>query len=158
LAPRRRRAGPGARPARPPGRPGRHRPPRRAGGVTSPAHPFFRSLSLAMLRGGVLSRRPRGETTMMPLSGSTGPLAEELYPPRASWGWFLLAGIVLILLGFLAISSAFIAGLLSVLPLGFLLMVCGVAEAVGSFGARRWGGFFLQLIAGVLYFFLGLMM
>src|SRR5262249_43944085 len=115
-------------------------------------------LSLAMLRGGVLSRRARGETTMMPLSGSTGPLAEELYHLRASWGWFLLAGIVLILLGFLAISSAFIAGLLSVLTLGFLLMVCGVAEAVGSFGARRWGGFFLQLIAGVLYFFLGLMM
>jgi uncharacterized membrane protein HdeD (DUF308 family) len=88
------------------------------------------------------------------LSGVT----EELHELRRNWGWFLALGIALIVLGLCAIGSAFIATLATVMTFGILALVGGGVEIASAFWARRWGGFFLHLLAGVLYIVFGFFM
>jgi uncharacterized membrane protein HdeD (DUF308 family) len=63
--------------------------------------------------------------------------------------WFYTVGIVLILLGALALSSTVGVTLVSVLFLGWLLIISGIAEVVHSFWSKGIGSFFLNLLAGI---------
>jgi len=76
---------------------------------------------------------------------------------RRNWGWFLVLGIALILLGAFAIVAAEIAALASVLLFGWMILIGGVFETITAFWARQWSGFFLDLFAGVLYAVIGLL-
>jgi uncharacterized membrane protein HdeD (DUF308 family) len=73
------------------------------------------------------------------------------------WGWFLALGIVLILLGTIAIGSAVLMTIASVLLFGALLVVGGVLQTVHAFWDRRWNGFFIDLLGGILSLVVGLM-
>jgi uncharacterized membrane protein HdeD (DUF308 family) len=77
---------------------------------------------------------------------------------KRSWGWFLALGIVLIVLGTIAIGSTFVMTIASVFFVGWLLIVGGVMEAVHAFWRKRWAGFFLDLLTGILYVVVGWMM
>ena len=83
---------------------------------------------------------------------------EDLQELRRNWGWFLALGIALIILGVCAIGSAFVATLATVMTFGILVLAGGCVEIVSSFWARRWGGFFLHLLAGILYAVIGFLM
>jgi len=72
--------------------------------------------------------------------------------------WFLVVGIVLVILGMVAIGSAVAMTIVSVLFLGWLLIVGGVFEVVHGFSHRPWSGFFINLLGGVLYAVAGLVM
>ena len=74
---------------------------------------------------------------------------------RRNWGWFLLLGIGLILLGILAIGASTVTTLVSVIFLGSLLLIGGIFQIIYSFWAHRWSGFFLSLFVGILYTLLG---
>jgi len=80
--------------------------------------------------------------------------AEEL---KRAWGWFLALGIILVILGVVALVWSVVATLVSVEIFGWLLLVGGVLSAAHAFLRRRWGGFFMELFAGVLYALVGLM-
>lgn len=86
------------------------------------------------------------------------PFAAELQELRRNWGWFLVLGIGLIILGALAIGASFVATLATVWTFGILLLIGGVVEIAGSFRAQRWSGFFLHVLAGVLYLVVGFFM
>lgn len=73
------------------------------------------------------------------------------------WGWFLLLGIVLILLGTAALFLIPAATLGTVIILGWLMIVSGVIESFHGFSVHRWSGFFLHLIGGVLGVLVGLL-
>jgi len=88
---------------------------------------------------------------MTPLVGSIG--IEEV---RKHTTWFLVVGIVLVILGTVAIGSAVAMTIVSVLFLGWLLIVGGVFEVVHGFSHRPWSGFFINLLGGVLYAVAGL--
>jgi uncharacterized membrane protein HdeD (DUF308 family) len=77
---------------------------------------------------------------------------------RRSWGWFLALGIVLIVLGTIALGSALLMTVASVFFFGWLLIIGGVMEAVHAFWRKRWAGFFLDLLTGILYVVAGWMM
>lgn len=77
---------------------------------------------------------------------------EEL---RRCWGWLLFLGIVLILMGTVALGLPLLATISAVLIYGWVLLIGGVFEVVAAFGAQRWGGFFLHLLAGVIDVVLG---
>jgi uncharacterized membrane protein HdeD (DUF308 family) len=77
---------------------------------------------------------------------------------RRSWGWFLALGVVLIVLGTIALGSALLMTVASVFFFGWLLIVGGVMEAVHAFWRKRWAGFFLDLLTGILYVVAGWMM
>lgn len=77
---------------------------------------------------------------------------------RKQWNWFLLLGILLIILGVLAIGSSTVVTVASMVFLGALLLIGGVVQLGYSFTTRLWSGFFLSLLAGILYGVVGLVL
>lgn len=76
---------------------------------------------------------------------------------KRKWGWFLALGILLILLGTVALGSAFLMSVFSMLFLGWMMIVGGVLEAFHAFTCKRWSGFFIDLLTGLLYVVVGFM-
>src|SRR5262245_24068399 len=69
---------------------------------------------------------------------------------RRNWGWYMALGIALGVLGVFAICYSFLTTLVSVVVFGWVLIFSGIVEAIQAFRVRRWGGFFLHLLAAVL--------
>ncbi len=93
--------------------------------------------------------------------GDVGPLkpgAEDTRELRRLWVWVLVLGVVLVILGMVAIGHAAAATVLSVLIYGWLLLIGGAVQIVYAVWARRWSGFFLLLLDGVLCLLVGAMM
>jgi uncharacterized membrane protein HdeD (DUF308 family) len=84
-------------------------------------------------------------------------LVIELEDLRHKWGWFLVLGIVLIVLGVIALSIIPAATIATVMVLGWLMVFGGVVEAVHGFQVHRWSGVFLHLIAGIAGVLIGLL-
>ncbi len=82
-------------------------------------------------------------------------LRHELEAIRGHWGWILALGIILIVIGTIAIAMPLVASLASAVAFGALFLMGGVAQLVGAFWTRDWSGFFLNLLAGVLYLVVG---
>ncbi|HEY1381135.1 MAG TPA: HdeD family acid-resistance protein [Gemmataceae bacterium] len=82
-------------------------------------------------------------------------LLREVEPLRRNWVWFLLLGIALIVLGLIAIGSATMATVATMLFFGWLLLFGGILQIVHAFWARQWCGFLLQLVVGVLQAVIG---
>jgi uncharacterized membrane protein HdeD (DUF308 family) len=77
---------------------------------------------------------------------------------RAHRTWFLILGVVLIIIGTIAIGSAELMTMVSVLLFGWLLIFAGLFEIIHGFARRAWGGFFINLMGGLLYAVTGLLM
>jgi uncharacterized membrane protein HdeD (DUF308 family) len=67
-------------------------------------------------------------------------------------------GIALMILGVVAIGFSLIATLATVLVFGLLLLLGGLFQVVTACWGRSWRGFFLHLLAGVLYLVVGVFM
>jgi uncharacterized membrane protein HdeD (DUF308 family) len=76
---------------------------------------------------------------------------------RHKWGWLLVLGISMVILGTIALFITPAATLGTVLVLGWLLVVSGLVEIIQSFRVRKWGGIFLHLIGGILGVLVGLL-
>ena len=87
----------------------------------------------------------------------TTPLLLEFEHLRHKWGWFLLLGIIMLVLGTVAFIIAPAATIGTVMVLGWLIVVSGVIEAVHAFRMRKWGGIFLHLVGGILGVLIGLL-
>lgn len=75
---------------------------------------------------------------------------------RHRWGWFLVLGIILIVLGLFALIYIPAATLASVLALGWLMIAGGIIEGIYAFHARGWIGVLLNILGAVLGIFAGL--
>lgn len=71
------------------------------------------------------------------------------------WVLLLSLGILLIILGLIAISYSTITTFASVVFLGVIILAAGIVQAVQAFWARRGEGFWFTLIAGILYTVVG---
>ena len=69
---------------------------------------------------------------------------------RKSWGWFVVLGILLMILGIMCIGKAQIATHFSILVLGWVLAISAVVWLIGSFQAAGWSIFFLFLLNAIL--------
>ena len=69
---------------------------------------------------------------------------------RKSWGWFVVLGILLMILGIMCIGKAQIATHFSILVLGWVLVISAVVWLIGSFQAAGWSIFFLFLLNAIL--------
>jgi uncharacterized membrane protein HdeD (DUF308 family) len=76
---------------------------------------------------------------------------------RRNATWFLVLGVILVILGFIAVGRSVSVTLASMYFFGWLLVIGGVVEAVQVFWQRQWGGFFFHLLSGVLYVVVGFM-
>lgn len=77
---------------------------------------------------------------------------------REHWGWFLALGITFILLGFVAVGASALVTVASMIFLGSLLLIGGVVQTAYTFSMRKWSGFFLSLLSGILYAVVGFLM
>ncbi len=84
-------------------------------------------------------------------------LAADLHHLRDRWGRLLALGIVMIVLGVVALIWAPLATLGTVFVLGWLIAISGLVEAIHAFHVRRWSGVFLHIAGGVLGVLLGLL-
>ena len=72
--------------------------------------------------------------------------ATGLEQVRKSWSWFLVLGIMLIVLGVVCGGRAQTATTFSILLLGWILAISGVLWLVNAFRVFSWHGFFLFLL------------
>jgi uncharacterized membrane protein HdeD (DUF308 family) len=84
-------------------------------------------------------------------------LRHEIAALRGNWGWFVVVGVVLIVLGFVALGSLVVASLAAAVAIGAIVLVGGVVESIGAFWSRAWTGFFLHLLSGLLSIVIGVL-
>ena len=75
----------------------------------------------------------------------------ETAPLRAKWGWIVALGVVYMLAGLVALGSVVMATVASVLVVGVMMIIAGVAEVISAFQIKSWGKFLLWVLLGVLY-------
>jgi uncharacterized membrane protein HdeD (DUF308 family) len=94
------------------------------------------------------------------MATTAGPdiAAYEASALKRSWGWFLTLGILQIILGTVAIGWSVFATVVTVVFLGWLLLIGGFVSAAHAFWRKRWQGFFLDLATGILYLVAGCIM
>jgi uncharacterized membrane protein HdeD (DUF308 family) len=78
-------------------------------------------------------------------------LGDAIVKVRASWGWFVALGIGLLILGIIAAANLLTATVASVLFVGVLMLIGGVAQIVLAFRVKTWGRFLFWLLSGILY-------
>jgi uncharacterized membrane protein HdeD (DUF308 family) len=86
------------------------------------------------------------------------PLRQELQHLRESWLLLLILGIGLVLVGMASMICSLIATLATAIFFGTLLLVGGVMQLVNAVTCRNWRGFFVYLLAGILFAVVGLIM
>ena len=72
-------------------------------------------------------------------------------PLRAKWGWIVALGVVYLIAGFIALGSVAMATVASVLIVGVMMIIAGVAEVISAFQIKSWGKFLLWVLLGLLY-------
>src|SRR6202041_2832669 len=98
-------------------------------------------------------RRTVMTNTSYPLSNSQ--VSSDTAPLRAKWGWIVALGVVYLLAGFIALGSVVVATVASVLVVGAMMIIAGVAEVFSAFQIKSWGKFLLWVLLGVLYIIAG---
>jgi uncharacterized membrane protein HdeD (DUF308 family) len=69
------------------------------------------------------------------------PTGADTAQLRSKWGWILALGIVYVIAGFVALGSVMMATVASVLVVGLMMIVAGVAETFNAFQLKAWAGF-----------------
>src|SRR2546430_14603659 len=87
-----------------------------------------------------------------------GLRVEEYLRLHRCWACFLVLGIVVMVVGVMAIGAAFIATFTTILAFGALLLAGGVVQIVNAFLGRGWRGFFVHLLVGVIHLIVGTLM
>ena len=75
-----------------------------------------------------------------------------------NWGWLLALGILMIILGVVAMAAPVVATIAIQVMLGWLLVISGIAEGIHAFMVKEWRGFLLELLSAVLYLGVGLLL
>jgi len=80
---------------------------------------------------------------------------EELH---RHWALFLSVGVALMALGIVATLTAGLSTIVAVDFFDWILVIAGAGVTIHAFWAKRWSGFFLQLLSGLLYLAAGWML
>ena len=88
-------------------------------------------------------------------SFARSPLVAAIEDIRASRGWILALGILLMVVGVVCIAGAVTATFATVLAFGWLLLFSAGIALAHAFHARGWTGFFLWLLSALLRGFTG---
>jgi len=82
-------------------------------------------------------------------------VTSDVAPLRAKWGWVVALGVVYLIAGFIALGSVVMATVASVLVVGVMMIIAGIAEVTSAFKVKSWGKFLLWSLLGVLYIIAG---
>lgn len=70
---------------------------------------------------------------------------------RKRSGLIIGLGAVLIVLGMLALGSSIVFTIAAMVFLGWLMIIAGVLQTAHGFSCKAWGGFFIDVMAGLFY-------
>lgn len=84
-------------------------------------------------------------------NATSAPFQSELARAHSKWVWFVLLGLLFIVLGGLAIGNLLLATIVTVYYVGAFMIVAGVLQFVQSFRVTSWGGFAFWALSGLLY-------
>ena len=84
------------------------------------------------------------------MSNISSLFAAGIEEVRKSWGWFLVSGVVLMVLGAVCIVKAQTTTTFSILVLGWVLAISGVVWLVNALQAWTWSGFFVYLLNAII--------
>ncbi len=84
-------------------------------------------------------------------------LGSAIHTLRHNWSWFVGLGVLSTLAGLLALGNLMVGTLVSILFIGAMMTVAGVAHVIHAFQVREWGQFALWLLTGLLYTVAGLL-
>lgn len=88
----------------------------------------------------------------------TQPAAQPPSEPlRAKSGWIVALGVVYLIAGIVALSSIAFATAVTVLFVGIMMIVAGVAEVFHAFRMRPWSKSLLWILLGALYIVAGVL-
>ncbi|MGE3409260.1 MAG: HdeD family acid-resistance protein [Pirellulales bacterium] len=76
---------------------------------------------------------------------------------RRRWPWFFGLGLLLFVLGLIAIGAAATVTLVTMLFFGCLIIVGGLFQIASAIVFRRWGGYVVDLIVGILSLVVGIL-
>ena len=110
-----------------------------------------------------MSTTPSGTTPSSTTPSSTMPSMSELQSRlsqavREHWKLFLIEGIILVILGILAILVPPLATIAVTILIGWLFLISGVAGLITTFGARQAPGFWWSLLSALLGIAAGLVL
>jgi uncharacterized membrane protein HdeD (DUF308 family) len=71
------------------------------------------------------------------------------------WGWLFALGILMVVLGVIAIGASVFVTLATMVFVGCLMLAGGILQTIHAIAMRGWGGFYIDLMAGVLYTVVG---
>ncbi|MDO8507663.1 MAG: HdeD family acid-resistance protein [bacterium] len=94
-------------------------------------------------------------------SVATGTMSMDLSEREAidrGWGWAVTMGIVMIVLGALAVVYPIVTSVGVTFLLGVVLVVAGVAQLVQAFSVRGWSGFFWHTLVAITYAVIGVLL
>lgn len=69
--------------------------------------------------------------------------------------WFIFLGFVLTALGIVAVAFPFMTTIATKIFLGWLFLIGGFVQVIHAFSTQKWSAFFLNLLVGALYMFVG---
>lgn len=92
------------------------------------------------------------------LEGQSDQELNDMEIPREYKGWFFGLGVALIILGVAAISLPMFVALTIDVIVGAILAIGGIAHIGHALMSRKWKGFLLGLLVGVLYLVAGVVM
>jgi uncharacterized membrane protein HdeD (DUF308 family) len=69
---------------------------------------------------------------------------------RDHWKLFLIEGVILVVLGFLAVAVPMVAGIAVTILFGWLFLISGIVGLYTTFALRHAPGFWWSLVSGVL--------
>ncbi len=81
----------------------------------------------------------------------TPSLAEALGRLGDRWGMIVAFGLIMLLLGFMALGLVLSATIATVLVIGGFMIATGLLEIIMAFSAETWGRMFIWIIAGLFY-------
>lgn len=73
------------------------------------------------------------------------------------WGWFVVLGLGLIVLGIVAWADVVAVTIASTILIGAMMLVGGAFQIIHAFMSKGWRGFIFGLLCGVLYVIGGLL-
>ena len=95
---------------------------------------------------------------MTTISHARAPrIHSELGPLRAKYAWIIALGVIYVVVGLIALGSVIMATAASMLVVGIMMVIAGLAEVINAFQVKTWGKFLLWLLLGTLYMLAGLM-
>lgn len=94
-------------------------------------------------------------TQQLSKSDIDAAIAEARRVLAGGWGWFLTAGIVLIVAGAAAIAFPWMSTIAAKIALGWIFLLGGASLVIHAFSIPHWQGLVISLVVGALYLVAG---